>query len=76
MSRKLSFALAMVCCLMVACGGSMKPSPMGNGVPVSLAIRDTPPNGVAVLFFETSITGVSLQPTDSKKPAVSSLRRM
>ena len=24
-----------------------------------------------VLFFEASITGVSLQPTDSKKPAVS-----
>ena len=54
----------------IGCGGSMKPSPAGNGVPVSLAIRDTPPNGVAVLFFETSITGVSLQPTDSKKPAV------
>jgi hypothetical protein len=55
---------------MVACGGSMKSSPSGNGVPVSLAIRDTPPNGVAVLFFEASISGVSLQPTDSKKPAV------
>jgi uncharacterized protein DUF5666 len=49
----------------------MKPSPTGNGVPVSLAIRDTPPNGVAILFFEASITGVSLQPTDTKKPAVS-----
>ena len=72
MSRRLSFALALACCaVMVACGGSMKPSPMGNGVPVSLAIRDTPPNGVAVLFFEASITGVSLQPTDSTKPAVS-----
>jgi len=49
----------------------MKSSPPGNGVPVSLSIRDTPPNGVAVLFFEASITGVSLQPTDSKKSAVS-----
>jgi len=72
MSRKLPFALTLASCvLMAACGGSMKPSPTGNGVPVSLAIRDTPPNGVAVLFFEASITGVSLQPTDSKKPAVS-----
>ena len=71
MSRKLSFALALACCLMVACGGSMKPSPMGSGVPVSLAMRDTPPNGVAVQFFEASISGVSLQPTDNKKPAVS-----
>ena len=72
MSRKLSFALTMACCvLMLACGGSMKPSLTGNGVPVTLAIRDTPPNGVAVLFFEASITGVSLQPTDTKKPAVS-----
>ena len=72
MSRKFSFSLALACCvLMVACGGSMKPSPTGNGVPVSLAIRDTPPNGVAVLFFEDSITGVSLQPTEAKKHAVS-----
>ena len=72
MSRKPPFVLTLACCfLMVACGGSMKSSPAGNGVPVSLAIRDTPPNGVAVLFFEASITGVSLQPTDSKKPAVS-----
>ena len=71
MSRKPPFALAFVCCvLMTACGGSMKPTSPGNGVPVSLAIRDTPPNGVGVLFFEASITGVSLQPTDSKKPAV------
>jgi hypothetical protein len=72
MRRSLTIAFTLACCvLMAACGGSMKPSPAGNGVPVSLAIRDTPPNGVAVLFFEASITGVSLQPTDSKKPAVS-----
>src|SRR5215469_11180144 len=72
MSRRISFALALSCCaLMIACGGSMKPSPIGNRVPVSLAIRDTPPNGVAVLYFEAMITGASLQPTDTKKPAVS-----
>jgi hypothetical protein len=75
MSRMLSFALVVACCvLMAACGGSMKSSPAGNGVPVSLSIRDTPPNGVGVLFFEASITGVSLQPTDSKKPAVSLMK--
>jgi len=40
---------------------------------MSLTIRDTPPSGVAVLFFEASITGASLQPSDSTKPAVSVL---
>jgi hypothetical protein len=46
--------------------------PLGNSnsVPMSLTIGDTPPNGVAVLFFEASITGASLQPSDSSKPAV------
>ena len=44
---------------------------MTNGVPMSLTIGDTPPNGVAVLFFEASITGASLLPTDTSKSAVS-----
>jgi len=38
---------------------------------MTLTIGDTPPNGVAVLFFEVSISGASLQPADSSKPAVS-----
>jgi len=38
---------------------------------MSLTIGDTPPSGVAVLFFEASITGASLLPTDTSKPAVS-----
>jgi hypothetical protein len=46
---------------------------MSNGVPMSLAIGDTPPSDVAVLFIETSITGASLQPSDTTKPAVSVL---
>lgn len=72
MSRKLSFALVLASCVLtIACGGSMKTSRASNGVPVSLAIRDTPPNGVAILYFEAMITGASLQPSDSKKPAVS-----
>jgi hypothetical protein len=72
MQRRLTIALVLACgVLMVACGNSMKSSPAGNGVPVSLAIRDTPPTGVAVLYFEAMITGASLQPTDTKKPAVS-----
>jgi hypothetical protein len=72
MCRKLTFALALACCvLMIACGSSTKSSPPGNGVPVSLAIRDTPPDGVAVLFFEASIAGASLQPTDTTKKPVS-----
>ncbi len=60
------------CVLLAACGGSTNPMPLGNSnsVPMSLTIGDTPPNGVAVLFFEASITGASLQPSDSSKPAV------
>jgi len=40
---------------------------------MSLTIGDTPPGGVAVLFFETQITGASLQPSDTSKAAVSVL---
>jgi hypothetical protein len=68
------FSLAVSCCVsLVACGSSMSSSTIGNGVPMSLTIGDTPPSGVAVLFFEASITGASLQPSDSSKPAVSVL---
>ena len=74
MSRNLFYALALASCLsLVACGGSMSPSPVSNGVPMSLTIGDTPPSGVAVLFLETLITGASLQPSDMSKPAVSVL---
>jgi Domain of unknown function (DUF5666) len=75
MWRKLSFALALMSCIfLVACGGSpMGPAPVNNAVPMSLTIGDTPPNGVAVLFFEALITGASLQPSDTSKPAVSVL---
>jgi len=38
-----------------------------------LTIGDIPPNGVAVIFFEALITGASLQPSDTTKPAVSVL---
>jgi hypothetical protein len=41
-----------------------------NSIPMSLTIGDTPPSGVAVLFFEASITGASLQPMDTKKAPV------
>jgi Domain of unknown function (DUF5666) len=46
--------------------------PLGNSnsIPMSLTIGDTPPSGVAVLFFEASITGATLQPSDPKKTAV------
>src|SRR5258708_33135323 len=74
MSRNLYCALALASCfLLVSCGGSMSPPPISNSVPMSLTIGDTPPSGVAVLFFEALITGASLQPSDSTKPAVSAL---
>jgi hypothetical protein len=73
MFRNVSLALAFAsCAFLVACGGSMSPSPVSNGVPMSLAISDAPPNGVAVLFFEALITGASLQ-SDTTKKAVSVL---
>jgi len=75
MRRNFLFALAVVSgVLLASCGGSMNShmSP-SNGVPMSLTIGDTPPNGVGVLFFEAMITGVSLQPSDAMKPAVSAL---
>lgn len=56
--------------MLVACGGSTTPMQVTNGVPMSLSIGDTPPNGIGVLFFEASITGATLQPSDSSKPAV------
>lgn len=76
MRRTISFSLALVSSMFLsACGSSMGPSPAvnGTGVPMSLTIGDTPPSGVAVLFFEALITGASLQPSDTSKPAVSVL---
>jgi Domain of unknown function (DUF5666) len=71
MWRNFLVALLLVSCgFLGSCGGSMSTPPAVNGVPMSLTIRDTPPSGVAVLFFEAMITGVSLQPSDPKKAAV------
>lgn len=76
MQRHFLFALSLASCfLLVTCGGNMSTTGMigGNGVHTTVSITDTPPNGVAVLFFEAMITGASLQPSDSTKPAVSVL---
>src|SRR5260370_13050488 len=74
MYRILSFTFAVASCAsLVGCGtSSMSVAPPGS-VPMSLTIGDTPPSGVAVLFFETQITGASLQPSDTSKAAVSVL---
>jgi len=74
MRRTIPFLAALLTLgFLFACGGSMSPVRVTNGVPMSLTIGDTPPSGVAVLFFEASITGATLQPSDSTKPAVSVL---
>jgi hypothetical protein len=73
MWRNVLIALALSSCvLLAACGGSTNPMSAGSGnsVPMSLTIGDTPPNGVAVLFFEATITGATLQPSLSGKPVV------
>ncbi len=71
MKRTIPFALALLSsAILASCGGSMNSMTTVGGVPMSLTIRDTPPSGTAVLFFEASITGASLQPSDSSKAAV------
>jgi hypothetical protein len=74
MRSHLLFALALTICIsLIACNSSMNhgTSSLSGGVPMTLTIGDTPPSGVAVLFFEASITGATLQPSDSSKKAVS-----
>ena len=74
MRQSFLFALALLSsAFLAACGGSMNSMTPTSGVPMSLTIGDTPPSGVAVLFFEASITGASLQPADSSKAAVAVL---
>ena len=74
MRRSIPFALALVCsAFLAACGASTNSVTAAGGAPMSFTIGDTPPSGVAVLFFEASITGASLQPSDTSKPAVSVL---
>ena len=71
MRRNAFVALVLSCAFLAACGGSpMNTTPTVNGVPMSLSMRDTPPGGVAVLFFEAMITGGTLQPADTTKAAV------
>ena len=49
--------------LLLACGGGNPPAtiPLGTSK-VSLTIHDSPPSGVAVLSFQISVTGVTLNP--------------
>ena len=71
MWRHVSFALALLsCAFLVACSGGSMQTQTTSGVPMSLSIGDAPPNGVAVLFFEALITGISLQPSDMNKSPV------
>jgi uncharacterized protein DUF4382/uncharacterized protein DUF5666 len=72
--RKLAFLASIVlsvAVLMTGCGsGSQTTQPLAPRS-LSLSIRDNPPAGVSVLSFEINITGASLRPSDTSKPAVS-----
>ena len=73
------FSLAAFSALMLgACGGNsiMSQNPPGGPAmaPASLTIHDNPPAGVIVLSFEITVTGASLQPSDTSKPAVAMVR--
>jgi hypothetical protein len=61
----------------VGCGGNSvtAQNPSGQSVvPASLTIHDNPPAGVTVLNFEITVTGASLQPSDSSKSVVSMIQ--
>ena len=78
MRRTVLIALALLSgAFLVACGGSTmnmaQPPPVAGSVPMTLTIGDTPPSGVAVLFFEATLTAASLQPSGSNMPTVSML---
>jgi Domain of unknown function (DUF5666) len=76
MRRTILIELALMSgALLVACGGGTMNSTMQpvTAVPMTLTVGDTPPGGVAVMFFEASITGASMQPMDPNKKAVSVL---
>ncbi|HEV2113070.1 MAG TPA: DUF5666 domain-containing protein [Terriglobales bacterium] len=73
MRRTILLALGLaVCVILSACSGSMNSgsSSTSGGIPMTMTIGDTPPSGVAILFFEALVTGASLQPSDASKPAV------
>jgi len=62
--RRLFFSLNLgLAALLAACGGHNPPPtiPLGTST-VSLTIHDTPPAGVAVLSFQISVIGVTLNP--------------
>lgn len=61
-----------LCTLLAGCGNTMIHSvPAQGNVPVSLSMTDDPPQGVAVLFFQVSLTGATL--TSSSGTTVSLL---
>jgi Domain of unknown function (DUF4382)/Domain of unknown function (DUF5666) len=72
------FCLSMFSVVMVVgCGGNSvtAQNPSGQSVvPASLTIHDNPPAGVTVLNFEITVSGASLQPSDSSKAAVSMIQ--
>src|SRR5262249_18788055 len=70
--RKVLLAASLLgCVLLSSCGGgSMITSQSTGSVPMTIAIGDTPPSGVAVLFFEGMVTRATLQPSGSRKAAL------
>lgn len=66
--------LTAVLLFVAACSGKlMSVSPSASSSAMTLMIKDTPPSGVTILRFEITVTGASLQPTDSGAAAVSLL---
>jgi hypothetical protein len=62
--------------LLTGCGTTSNPSNAtggGGNVPVALSMTDDPPQGVAVLFFQVSLTGAMLTPASASGTAVSLL---
>lgn len=68
-------AVAALSSLLVSCSSTVANtvSPQSGSVPVSLTMTDDPPSGVAVLFFQVSLTAASLQPAVGTGPSISLL---
>jgi hypothetical protein len=72
------FSVVLLCSVLlgvlVSCGkGSISADsvPPNDSAPVSLTMTDDPPSGVAVLFFQVSLTGAALSPANSSGSTVS-----
>ena len=76
----LTTATAILVTMLTSCAGGMgagagssSTGVIGQAVPASFSISDTPPQGVAILRFQIELTAASLQPSSNSQQPVSML---